>query len=103
MGRCAQWFLGVLPTADLGSNLPGPFGPVPAGHTHMVVFCRTAPSSAPAATELDRFEIVGREVHRLIAGKLTDSKITLPKLARVIGPNTTRNITSLERLAALVR
>ena len=80
-----------------------PFGPVPAGHTHMVVFCRTAPPSAPAATELDRFEIVGCEVHWLIAGKLTDSKITLPKLARVIGPNTTRNITSLERLAEMVR
>jgi hypothetical protein len=28
------------------------------------------------------------------------SAITLPKLAKLIGPNTTRNITSLERLAA---
>jgi hypothetical protein len=45
----------------------------------------------------------GREVHWLIDGKLTDSAITLPKLVRLIGPNTTRNITSLERLALLVR
>ncbi|MEQ1703413.1 MAG: DUF1697 domain-containing protein, partial [Ilumatobacteraceae bacterium] len=56
-----------------------PFGVVPEGHSHMVVFCRTEPSAAPAATEVDRFEVVGREVHWLIAGKLTDSKITLPK------------------------
>lgn len=80
-----------------------PFGVVPEGHTHMVVFCRTEPAAAPPATELDRFEVVGREVHWLITGKLTDSTITLPKLAKAIGPNTTRNITSLERLAEMVR
>ena len=80
-----------------------PFGAVPDGHTHMVVFCRTSPSATPPATPLDRFEIVGREVHWLIAGKLLESTITLLKLAKVIGPNTTRNITSLERLAELVR
>ncbi len=80
-----------------------PFGSVPEGHTHMIAFCRTAPSSAPPTTELDRFEVVGREVHWLITGTLHDSKITMPKLAKLIGPNTTRNITSLERLAALAR
>lgn len=80
-----------------------PFGPVPEGHTHMVVFCRQAPATVDAATEVDRFEVVGREVHWLIAGKLLESKLTLPKLAKLVGPNTTRNITSLERLADLVR
>jgi len=82
-----------------------PFGPTPTGSTHMVAFCRSAPGPAIEATstDFDRFVVDGREVHWLICGKLTDSTITLPKLAKLIGPNTTRNITSLERLAELVR
>ena len=82
-----------------------PFGAVPEGSTHMVVFCRTAPNAdvAAASTDIDRFVVEGREVHWLIAGKLMDSKVTLPKLVKLIGPNTTRNITSLERLAEMVR
>lgn len=82
-----------------------PFGVVPEGSTHIVAFCGTAPSTAIEATstDVDRFVVHGREVHWLIAGKLMDSKVTLPKLAKLIGPNTTRNITSLERLAELVR
>ena len=94
----------VIATTDLR-----PFGSTPEGHTHMVTFCRTAlaGSSVDAvmeqSTAADRFELHDRELHWLIDGKLTDSKITLPKLARMIGPNTTRNITSLERLALLLR
>ncbi len=86
-----------------------PFGPTPEGYTHMVAFCRNAPdrTRSDAVTEQsndrDRFELHGRELHWLIDGKLTDSKITLPKLVKLIGPNTTRNITSLERLAELLR
>lgn len=82
-----------------------PFGPTPEGYTHMVAFCRTAPDASVAAqsTTSDRFEVHGRELHWLVAGKLSDSKITLPKLVKLIGPNTTRNITSLERLALLLR
>jgi uncharacterized protein (DUF1697 family) len=82
-----------------------PFGTSHDGHTHMVAFCRAAPGLAVVdqSTARDRFEVHGREVHWLIDGKLTDSAITLPKLVRLIGPNTTRNITSLERLALLVR
>lgn len=82
-----------------------PFGPTPEGHTHMVAFCRTAtnPAISEQSTAADRFEVHGREVHWLVEGKLTDSKITLPKLVKLIGPNTTRNITSLERLALQVR
>lgn len=94
----------VIATTDLR-----PFGPTPEGYTHMVAFCRTAPDAAGAeaiatqSTSFDRFEFHGREMHWLIDGKLTDSKITLPKLVKLIGPNTTRNITSLERLTLLVR
>lgn len=94
----------VLAATDLR-----PFGPTPEGSTHLVAFCRAAPdpdmaaSLTSQATTRDRFEVHGREVHWLIDGKLTDSKITLPKLVKLIGPNTTRNITSLERLAILLR
>lgn len=94
----------VIAATDLA-----PFGPTPQGYTHMVAFCRTAPDAAGAdaiaaqSTSFDRFQFDGRELHWLIAGKLTDSKITLPKLVKLIGPNTTRNITSLERLTVLLR
>ncbi len=82
-----------------------PFGATPPGHTHMVAFCRAAPSFTikDRSTDFDRFEVHGRELHWLIAGRLTESTITLTRLAKLIGPNTTRNITSLERLATLVR
>ena len=82
-----------------------PFGATPPGHTHMDAFCRAAPSLAvqDRSTDFDRFEVHGRELHWLIAGRLTESTITLTRLAKLIGPNTTRNITSLERLATLVR
>ena len=82
-----------------------PFGATPPGHTHMVAFCRTAPSPTVQnrSTDFDRYEVHGRELHWLIAGRLTESTITLTRLAKLIGPNTTRNITSLERLATLVR
>jgi uncharacterized protein (DUF1697 family) len=82
-----------------------PFGPTPAGSTHMVAFCRTPPpvDIAGRQTPIDLFHVDGRELHWLITGKLTDSTITLPRLAKLVGPNTTRNITSLERLADLMR
>jgi len=81
-----------------------PFGPTPEGHTHMVAFCQTSPGTAinEHSTASDHFEVNGRELHWLIDGKLTDSKITLPKLVKLIGPNTARNITSLERLAMML-
>ena len=94
----------VIAATDLA-----PFGPTPDGYTHMVAFCRTVPGASHAdikaaqSTSFDRLEVHGREVHWLIDGKLTDSKITLPKLVKLIGPNTTRNITSLARLALLLR
>jgi len=43
------------------------------------------------------------EVASLGYTDVANSKITLPKLVKPIGPNTTRNITSLKRLDLLLR
>lgn len=82
-----------------------PFGSTPEGCTHMIAFTRNKPASdiEGNSTAADRFRVGDREVHWLVEGGLSDSKVTLPKLAKMIGPNTTRNITSLERLALLLR
>lgn len=86
-----------------------PFGRTPDGHTHMVAFCRDAPDADAATTieasgtEVDRFEVHGREVHWLIHGTVMSSKVNSTRLGKLTGPVTTRNITSLERLADLVR
>lgn len=81
-----------------------PFGVMPEGHTHMVALVKAAfddqqrHSIEGHSTAHDRFVVCGREVHWAIDGKLTDSGITLPKLVKLIGRNTTRNITSMTRL-----
>jgi uncharacterized protein (DUF1697 family) len=83
-----------------------PFDPLPSGVTHMVAFCATEPSPEieGATTPADAFAVRGREVHWRIVGTTTSSQITLQKLAKVVGqPLTTRNITSLERMAELLR
>lgn len=81
-----------------------PFGAVGEGYTHMVAFCREAPSGdvEQASTDIDRFHVRGREVHWLIQGGVSTSAMTLPKLAKLIGPNTTRNVTTIKKLAALL-
>jgi len=83
-----------------------PFGTVPPGHIHMVAFCRTVPDPAvlsSLADPTDLFQSSGRELHWLRGGGLTQSPITLTKLTRLIGPNTTRNATTVTRLASLLR
>lgn len=81
-----------------------PFGAIPNGRTHMVALTQADTNAAQRAelakhsTAHDRFHVNGREVHWLIDGKMSDSPITLPKLSKLIGRNTTRNITSLTRL-----
>jgi uncharacterized protein (DUF1697 family) len=82
-----------------------PFGAIPDGHTHMVALTQSILHS-PRREEIekhstahDRFHVHGSEVHWLIDSRMSDSSITLPKLAKLIGRNTTRNITSLTRLA----
>ncbi|MEI7546648.1 MAG: DUF1697 domain-containing protein [Actinomycetota bacterium] len=80
-----------------------PFGPIRDGFTHMVVFCRNTPDRAVEAcsTERDRFLVHGNEVHWLIEGGVSTSGITLPRLARLVGPNTTRHATTVAKLAAM--
>ncbi len=96
----------VRPAADvIAAAELRPFGTPPEGHTHMVVFCSTVPDPADLsslANATDRFHPNGRDLHWLIAGGLTQSTVTLPKLARLIGPNTTRNATTVTRLATLL-
>lgn len=82
-----------------------PFGSLGDGHTHMVALTKSEIGASQqrtiegSSTARDRFFVHGREVHWLIDGKLTDSAITLPNLVKLIGRNTTRNITSMTRLA----
>jgi uncharacterized protein (DUF1697 family) len=95
----------IVEAADLA-----PFGVMADGHTHMVAFCRSSPDATVTLvgtaddTRPDRFVVHGTDVHWHIAGTLTSSSITLPKLARLLGqPCTTRNITTVRALAGLVR
>ncbi|TFG64532.1 MAG: DUF1697 domain-containing protein [Gemmatimonadales bacterium] len=56
-------------------------------------------------TEMDDFDVTGREVYWHIQGKLTDSPLFdrgLEKLMREV-PHTTRNMTTLRRLVAKLR
>ena len=84
-----------------------PFGPPPAGHSHFVGFLERPPGAAAvrATTALsnghDRFEVHGAELHWLIAGGMSDTSVKPALLARAVGvPFTTRNTTSLRKLAA---
>ncbi|HKY15937.1 MAG TPA: DUF1697 domain-containing protein [Microthrixaceae bacterium] len=84
-----------------------PFGEVPAGHTHMVMFLRRNPTAAERraiealSTELERLEVHDNEVHWLIDGGVSDSTIWQKGLAKAIGqPLTTRNTKSLTKLVA---
>ncbi len=82
-----------------------PFGELADDHTHMVVLTRAridtqhAAAIASSSTTDNRFHVQGSEVHWAIAGKLSASVMTLPKLVKLVGRNTTRNITSVRRLA----
>ena len=81
-----------------------PFGAISDGHTHMVAMTKVAIDTAQRnaivgqSTAHDRFLVEGRDVHWLIDGRMSDSVVTLPKLTKLIGRNTTRNISSLTRL-----
>jgi uncharacterized protein (DUF1697 family) len=83
-----------------------PFGPAEDGFTHMILFCRSAPSTTieDASSEREQFEVHGTEVHWRIRGGVSDSEITLPKLAKLLGqPCTSRNVKSLRILADRLR
>lgn len=84
-----------------------PFGPLAAGDTHAVGFLRKAPTASAArsvaalSNEQDRFEVHGTELHWWIHGGISDSSVKPAVLATAVGvPFTTRNTTSLRKLAA---
>lgn len=84
-----------------------PFGTPAATDSCYVVFLRRKPTAAErAATEAlsneqDAFEVHGTELHWLVHGKLLDSRVKPAAMARALGqPSTTRNVTSLRKLAA---
>ena len=86
-----------------------PFGVITPPFTHHVAFLRAAPGAdVRRATEAlsnrtDRFEVHGKELHWRVRGGLTDSSVKRTVLARALGqPSTTRNATSLTKLAALL-
>jgi uncharacterized protein (DUF1697 family) len=84
-----------------------PFGqPLPQGGTDSVMFLKgspkvTADRLAGFESEMDRLALVGAELHWRCRGKTLDSKIKWPKLVRELGlgPNTTRNRTTVVKLA----
>jgi uncharacterized protein (DUF1697 family) len=83
-----------------------PFGPTPDGFTEMILFCRTEPSRGieAASSDLEQFQVHGRDVHWRIRGGVSNSAITLPKLPKLLGqPCTSRNVKSLRTLADRVR
>jgi uncharacterized protein (DUF1697 family) len=84
-----------------------PFGHLPDHDSHYVVFLRRAPSADERrATEAlntarDTFAFHGTELHWLVHGKLMDSSVKPTVLARALAqPSTSRNVTSLRKLAA---
>lgn len=92
----------VIAILDFAATTP--FGRIPDDYTHMVALTKAIIDDAQHTTIVEqstvhnRFLVDGRDVHWLIAGRLSDSAITLPKLTKMIGRNTTRNISSLTRL-----
>jgi uncharacterized protein (DUF1697 family) len=84
-----------------------PFGEVSAPDTHFVAFLRKTPTKAATRTvtalsnERDRFEVHGKELHWLIHGSFMESSVKAATLAKALDQqSTTRNTTSLRKLAA---
>lgn len=105
-GYLAETF--VRPAARVAELVEqAPFGTLPAGHTHLVAFLRSAPSEAERAAiealsgDADELVVDGAEVHWHIAGKSLDTALK-PRdwKAAGAGLNTTRNVTMLTKLAA---
>jgi uncharacterized protein (DUF1697 family) len=76
------------------------------GGTIYVGFLRDAPGAAGRRTiqsfntDVDEFEVKGREVYWLVRGRLTDSKVKSAALGRVLGSTTMRNRNTIVRLAS---
>ena len=105
-GYVAEAF--VRPASRLAEIVDlAPFGPLDAGHTHLVAFLRSEPSATERAAiesltgEVDELVVDGAEVHWRIVGTSQDTALK-PRdwKAAGAGLNTTRNITMLTKLAA---
>jgi uncharacterized protein (DUF1697 family) len=94
--------------ADIASYQPFPATDANAEGSGLYVgFLHHPPSQAQQdrvaalRTATDEFHIHGRELYWLIRGKLSDSSITGAMLEKAVGsPSTSRNITTIRRLAA---
>ncbi len=78
------------------------------GHTLHVGFLRDAPGEAAGRkllslrTAMDDFRVHGHELYWLCRGKVTDSLVSWPVVAKTIAtPSTMRNATTVRKLAAL--
>ncbi len=79
---------------------------VTAGHTHIVTFCREVSAGQARhlealSNDVDTVVVVGRDVHWRIVGTVMTSSLKPKDWASTgVGPSTSRNITSLRKLAA---
>ena len=81
-----------------------------SGDTYFVTFLADGPNAAQRkrleslSTDFDTLKVVGREVHWLMGGKSTDSKLVKRHWEQILGPNssTSRNTTMLTKLLGKV-
>jgi uncharacterized protein (DUF1697 family) len=84
-----------------------PFADMREVHSLSVGFMAQEPSPAAReavtaySTEVDQFHVHGRELYWLCRVRVSESKVTGPRLEKVVGmPSTMRNITTVRKLAA---
>ena len=77
------------------------------GHSLYVGLLRDVPSDEATRkllalrSKMDDFRILGRELYWLCRGKVTDSVVSWPVVAKTIAmPSTMRNVTTIQKLAA---
>ena len=104
----------VRPLAELAAIVAAsPFGDadergaMPDGGGLQVGFLKAAPDAATldalAAldTPVDTVRAVGRELYWRCTARLNETQLTSARLARLVGPTTFRNVTSVRKLAAM--
>ena len=77
-----------------------------SGDTYFVTFLAAGPTAAQRkhleslSTDFDTLKVVGQEVHWLMGGKSSDSKLVKRHWEQILGPNssTSRNTTMLTKL-----
>ncbi|HEX5971470.1 MAG TPA: DUF1697 domain-containing protein [Gemmatimonadaceae bacterium] len=81
-------------------------GAVEDGHTLSVAFLKQHPGSQVAErlhgmrTDYDELRVVGRELYWLARGRMSDSKVWRTPMEKVLeGPATSRNVTTVRKLA----